>query len=261
METDPVFTPVEGSPARRLGTRLRNHRPVVAGLLVWLAAILIVAAVMVGLGLLLTKVLLPAGVRGFDDSVSRWFVQQRTPTLNSISVFGSDIGSTGGVVGVAALAIIVLAIGRHWRQIGFLVCALSVEFIVFLTATLFVERQRPDVPRLDATPATSSYPSGHFAASIALYVGLAIIVASLVRSAVARTIAWIIAIVVPIFVGLSRLYRGMHHLTDVLASVLLGCAAIVVALLVTRTAVATSEARSGQPVQLPRSEPPVEMAS
>jgi undecaprenyl-diphosphatase len=260
-DTDPAFTPAEGTLARRIGTRMRTHRPIAAGLAVWLAAIVALAAVMVGLGLLLTHVLLPAGVGRFDGSVSRWFVTQRTPSLDSASAIGSDLGSTLAVLGVAALAIVVLAIGRHWRQIGFLVCALTIEFTVFLTATLFVDRHRPNVPRLDATPATSSYPSGHTAASIVLYVGLAIVIWSLVRSTAVRTVVWIVAVAIPIFVGLSRLYRGMHHLTDVLGSVLLGCAALVAALLATRSAVAASEARASEPVELRQSEPPLGMAS
>jgi undecaprenyl-diphosphatase len=260
-DTDPMFTPAEGTLARRIGIRMRAHRPIVAGLAVWLAAIVVLVAVMVGLGLLLTKVLLPAGVGRFDGSVSRWFVGQRTPSLDRASAIGSDLGSTVAVLGVAALAIVALAVGRHWRQIGFLVCAMTVEFIVFLTATLLVDRHRPDVPRLDATPATSSYPSGHTAASIVLYAGLAIVIWSLVRSAAVRTVVWIVAVAVPIFVGLSRLYRGMHHLTDVVASVLLGCAALVVALLATRSAVGVSEARASEPAPLPRSEASLKKAS
>ncbi len=260
-DADPVFTPAEGTLTRRVGTRMRARRPIVAGLAVWLGGVVVLAAVMVGLGLLLTHVLLPAGVGGFDGSVSRWFVGQRTPSLDTASAIGSDLGSTVVVLGVAALAVVVLAIGRHWRQIGFLVCALTVEFTVFLTATLFVDRHRPDVPRLDATPATSSYPSGHTAASIVLYVGLAVVIWSLVRSTAVRTVVWIVAVAVPVFVGLSRLYRGMHHLTDVLGSVMLGCAALVVALLATRSAVAAAEARAREPVPLPRSETNLGMAS
>ena len=138
-----------------------------------------------------------------------------------------------------------LAIGKHWRQIGFLACALTLEFTVFLLSTLLVDRMRPQVPRLDVTPPTSSYPSGHTAAAIALYVGLAIVIWSLVRSTAIRTIAWTSRSPCPIFVGISRLYRGMHHLTDVLASVLLGCGALLFALLATRSAVAVSEERDG----------------
>ena len=163
------------------------------------------------------------------------------------------------VIGVAVVAAIVLAIGRHWRQIGFLACALTLEFTVFLRHPPRGPHA-PLVPRLDVTPPTSSYPSGHTAAAIVLYVGLAIVIWSLVRSTAIRTIVWIIAVAIPIFVGISRLYRGMHHLTDVLASVLLGCGALLFAVLATRSAVAVSEERdrNGRPgaAATARSRPP-----
>jgi undecaprenyl-diphosphatase len=258
---DPPFTPKTGSPAGRIGARMHTHRPFVVGLAVWFIALVALAAFTVGLGLLLVHLLESGALGRLDSNVSHWFVNHRTPTLNTVTGFGSDLGSTGVVIGVAVVVCVALAIAKRWRQVGFLVAALTLEFISFLTATVFVDRVRPKVPRLDATPPTSSYPSGHTAASIALYVGLAIVVWSLVRSTVARTIVWILAIAIPIVVGLSRLYRGMHHLTDVTASVILGSAAVVFALLATRSAVAASEAREGTTVSMPPSDRPLEQAS
>ena len=242
---DPVFTPRDGTFASKISSRMRRVPPVVVAVSVWIVAFAVLAGVTVGLGLLLIHVLSPAGGTRFDASVSRWFVTVRTPTWDTVTSIGSDLGSTGVVIGVAVVAGIVLAIGRHWRQIGFLACAMTLEFTVFLLSTLLVDRMRPQVPRLDVTPPTSSYPSGHTAAAIVLYVGLAIVIWSLVRSTAIRTIVWIIAVALPIFVGISRLYRGMHHLTDVLASVLLGCGALLFALLATRVAVGVSEERDG----------------
>jgi membrane-associated phospholipid phosphatase len=253
----PVFVSAPGTLSQRLGQRLRGFRPVLAGLFVWSIGLIVLGIAIVGLGLLLTHLLLPAGLGHLDASVSRWFVQQRTPTLDTLTRFGSDLGTTPVIIGMAVVAVIVLAIGRHWLQIGFLVCALTLEFFVFLTSTLVVDRVRPMVPRLDPTPVTSSYPSGHAAAALTLYVGLAIVIWSLVRSSAVRAIAWIVAVALPLFVGVSRLYRGMHHLTDVIASLLLGCGALLFALLATRSAVADSDARAEEqtlPVSAPRSE-------
>ena len=257
---DVVFEPSADGPARAIGSRLRAHRPVLAGLLVWFVGFVVMAGVIVGFGLLLTHVLLPDGVARLDASVSQWFVRQRTATFDSVTLIGSDLGSTGAILGVAALAALVLAIGKRWRQIGFLACALTLEFTVFLTATLLVDRQRPAVPRLDATPVTSSYPSGHTAAALTLYVGLALIVWSLTRPGAIRAVVWIVAVALPVFVGLSRLYRGMHHLTDVLASVLLGVGALSFALLATRSAVAVSEERDREPIAPPASASSAEVA-
>jgi membrane-associated phospholipid phosphatase len=260
--SDPVFTPERGSLAARIGDRMRDHRPITAAIAVWVVGFVVLGVVLVGLGLLLTHVLAPEGGTRFDASVSRWFVARRMPTLDTATRIGSDIGSTGVIIGVAVVAGIVLAIGNHWRQIGFLACALTLEFSVFLLSTLLVDRARPMVPRLDVSPPTSSYPSGHTAAAIALYAGLAIVIWSLVRSAVIRAIAWIIAVGLPIFVGVSRLYRGMHHLTDVIASVLLGCGALLFALLATRSAVAVHDERDTDAESEESHHPvPVEVAS
>jgi undecaprenyl-diphosphatase len=95
-------------------------------------------------------------------------------------------------------------------------------------------------------PITSSFPSGHTAAAIALYVGLAFLISSHVRSTFVRVAAWTIGVLIPIWVGLARIYRGMHHPSDVMASVVLGTAALLVAALAVRTAEAAAERRRAQ---------------
>jgi undecaprenyl-diphosphatase len=67
-----------------------------------------------------------------------------------------------------------------------------------------------------------------------LYVALALIVSALSSNAFLRAIVWILAIALPIVVALSRLYRGMHHLSDVCAGALVGIGALLVALLAAR---------------------------
>ncbi|HXJ62337.1 MAG TPA: phosphatase PAP2 family protein [Actinomycetota bacterium] len=258
---DSAFTPHPGTPASRIGTRMRGHRPFVVGLAVWAVELVVLAVAVVAFGLLLVHVLVPAGVGRLDFNIAHWFVNRRTPTLNDVTLFVTNLGSTPVVVGIAVLACIALAIAKRWRQVGFMVATMTLEFIVFLTAALLVDRTRPDVPRLDSTPPTSSYPSGHTAASVALWVGLAVVIWSLTRSVVARTIAWILAVAVPLAVGLSRMYRGMHHFTDVAASAVLGSAAVACALIATRSAVAAHEARDGATVSPPQSERPLQRAS
>lgn len=214
----------------------------VAGIAVGVSGYVVMTTILVALGLLLTKVLLDGPVGRWDYALDRWFFVQRQATFDAITEWGSMLGDTMAVVGVAAVAVVVLAIGRHWAHIAFLVGALVIEVTTFVTTTFVIDRERPTVPHLDPGPPTSSFPSGHVAASIVLYVALALIITSLVRSRFVRTLAWVAAIALPIFVALSRLYRGMHHPTDVIGSVIgaLGCLAF--AFLATRTGVAVAEA-------------------
>jgi undecaprenyl-diphosphatase len=249
--------------ADRIASREEDHRPATVAVMVAIVGYLVMTGLIVGLGLLLTHFLLSSGVGRWDQGVSEWFVRQRTATFNSITAVGSIIGSTEVVMAVALLAGIVLAIRRWWRELGLIAIALSVEVLVFLTTTLAVDRARPSVPRLDPSPVTSSYPSGHMAAAIALWVSLAIVISAHVRNAFVRTLTWIVAIGVPIFVGLSRVYRGMHHATDVMGSLVLGVGALLFALLAIRAASAVAEIRRGSRTVAETPEPSarVEVAS
>jgi undecaprenyl-diphosphatase len=194
--------------------------------------------------------LLPEGVGAWDRSVATWFVAQRTDALNGATAFGSMLGSTFVVIGIALVAGIALAIRRHWLAIGFLAAGLLIEVGSFLAATVAVSRPRPPVPQLDVAPPTSSFPSGHAAAALVLYTSLAIIVWTLTDSRVLRAFFWCLAVVLPIFVAMSRLYRGMHHATDVLGSVVLSVGSLVCAIVVTRVTTAATVAHA-----TPRHEP------
>jgi membrane-associated phospholipid phosphatase len=231
-----------GSLPDRLARRSRTRRPVIAGIAVGVSGYVVMTTILVALGLLLTKVLLDGPVGRWDHSLDRWFFVHREATFDTITQWGSMLGDTVSVVGVAALAVVILAIGRHWAHIAFLVGALVIEVTTFVTTTFIIDRERPAVPHLDPGPPTSSFPSGHVAASIVLYVGLALIITSLVRSKFVRTLGWIAAIALPIYVALSRLYRGMHHPTDVIASVIGAFGCLAFAFLATRTGVAVAEA-------------------
>lgn len=236
-----LFDPAGHRSSRRLARRLRTRRPLVAGAAIVATGYLIVTLVLVAIGLLLTGSLVDGAVGRWDGSISVWFLHQRTATLDALTVWGSRAGDTVTVIAVAAVAVVILSIGRHWAQIGFLVGALLIEVTSFVTTAFLVERRRPTIPHLDAVPPTSSFPSGHTAAAIVLYVGLALVTTSLVRNGLFRAFAWTLAVVLPISVALSRVYRGMHHPSDVIASAVGAAGCLAFALLATRTGVAVAE--------------------
>jgi undecaprenyl-diphosphatase len=233
-----ILDPRADGPASRVGRHFDG--PIRAWAATTFVGWIVVASVLIGLGLLLVAEFLPEGVGAWDRSVATWFVAQRTDALNSATAVGSMLGSTFVVIAVAVAFGIVLAFGRHWLAIGFLAAGLLIEVGAFLAATLAVSRPRPAVPQLDVAPPTSSFPSGHAAAAIVLYMSVAIIVWTLSNSRVLHVLFWAIAIFVPVFVALSRLYRGMHHATDVLGSVVLATGALCCAVAVTRVTTAVT---------------------
>jgi membrane-associated phospholipid phosphatase len=74
--------------------------------------------------------------------------------------------------------------------------------------------------RLDEAAPTSSFPSGH--AGAASLRRLAVVAWLAAAPVVVRLLSTMIAVLPLLAVGLSRMYRGMHHLTDVLGGLALG---------------------------------------
>ncbi len=183
-------------------------------------------AVLVGCGLLLTRVLSHSKVFDADRRVSEWFAAHRTPTLNSWTRIGCSLSTTATAIVVTIVLVVGLRLWLHrWRESVALYLSIRGELIIFLLVSATVHRHRPPVTHLDPAPPTSSFPSGHTGAAVALYVGLAVVLVVLSRQWTSRagafTAAGVLALV-PMIVGVSRLYRGMHYLSDVLAGAVTG---------------------------------------
>ncbi|MBE1485697.1 phosphatase PAP2 family protein [Plantactinospora soyae] len=175
--------------------------------------------VMVGLGLLVTRVLNDVWPLTAEDAVNRRFEAERDGTLNAVSLVFSTIASTSAVVAVTALVAIVLALsGCRWREPMFLIGAVSTQALIFLLTTMAIDRTRPAVEHMDTSPPTSSFPSGHTSAAVALYCGLALVLAARARRTPVKVAWWSLLVAVPVGVALTRMYRGMHHPSDVIGS-------------------------------------------
>jgi undecaprenyl-diphosphatase len=121
---------------------------------------------------------------------------------------------------------------------------MAAEGGVYLVCTYFVSRNRPAVPRLEDLIVADSYPSGHTAAAVALYGSLCIIVWSLTRTRVWRGLFLALAIIAPVIVATSRVYRGMHNVSDVVCGALIGVGCIVVGHVAVRAGVAAAGRRA-----------------
>jgi undecaprenyl-diphosphatase len=156
----------------------------------------------------------------------------------------SQVGDVYALPAVVAITVLVAAVRRRWRVAAFIVAAIAIEAATYRVATLVIHRERPRVPRLDHLPVNASYYSGHTAASVAVYCGLALLLSARFRGAGARALIWFVAVAVPLLVALSRMYRGMHHPTDVGAGLLVGIGTLVVAAAAARAAKAAESGRT-----------------
>jgi membrane-associated phospholipid phosphatase len=228
-------------------------RTVVGGYLVAWAAL---AAGMTAMGLLLTKAVLAGGYGRWDETVNRWLADHRIAPLDRLTGLATFMANTLPVVVLLVVATAVLLLRRRLREALFLVGALAYELSVFLVANALVDRPRPDVPRLDSTPSTSSFPSGHIAATLAFWCGTALIVNATVRNRVVRVLVWVVAVVMTVNVAFARVYRGMHHVTDVSAGAILGIGALAASIFAVRVLSAVVAARRSTSTARAASAPP-----
>lgn len=125
----------------------------------------------------------------------------------------TDLGSVFGLTGVAAT----LALGGHRRRAGEVLLSGGLAWGLAQAAKGFVERPRPyqaeGSARLVSVPAGSSWPSGHTAVAGAMAAALVPHLGP-AGAGGARAGATVVAA--------SRMYVGVHYLTDVVAGAGLG---------------------------------------
>ncbi len=184
-------------------------------------------AVLIPLGLLLTRTFETTSLVKWDESAVRYFSDHRTPTQTQWSTFWSRSGDAPTIIAIAVFVGFILAIGRNWHELIWLAVIVPTELAFFLTISYAVDRPRPDVAHVGSVPSTGSFPSGHVAVTVVLYGTLAMILAAHVPSRASRTVSilsWSWTVTAACFVGWARMYRGMHHPLDVGAGAVLGCA-------------------------------------
>ncbi len=198
-------------------------------LLLAVAAYAVLALVVVGWGWLLTHSL-EGSIEGTDDDVSRWFADQRTSSLDPVADVGTLLGETP--VGLAVGAVVAVVAGLVLRSFGavlLIALANAGDGGIYWLGSHADPRDRPPVRLLDAGLVPDhSFPSGHVGTAVAVYGGAALLLTLWLRrrdggagAGAGRIVAALLACV-PVFVAVSRLYQGAHHLTDVATSLVYG---------------------------------------
>ncbi|MEP6760558.1 MAG: diacylglycerol kinase family protein [Sporichthyaceae bacterium] len=180
-----------------------------------------------GLGLLITR----ADTRDnplSEDDLSRWLADRRTGFLDGATSVFTALGEPAVVLvaTLVAVAALRLTLGR-WREPVFLVVTMASQ-AVLVVLTRVVSRDAPDVARLDQVDAGSSFPAAHTAAATAFLVAATLLVGWHVRPRTVRVPLVVVLVALPVLVGYADLYRGLHHLTDVLAGYLVGLGSVAI---------------------------------
>ncbi|HEV8168504.1 MAG TPA: phosphatase PAP2 family protein [Pyrinomonadaceae bacterium] len=168
--------------------------------------------------------------RHFDEVTRAAVHQLASPTLTTIMRGLSFVGSTLALAIGTAIVVVRFAMLKWGREAKLFAITMIGAGLLNITLKLAIKRPRP-VPFFNLTaPETYSFPSGHSLTSACFFGALAAILTARVKSRRVRVIIWIVCTLMFVLIGLSRIYLGVHHTTDVIA----GFAAAFIWILVVR---------------------------
>jgi membrane-associated phospholipid phosphatase len=170
-----------------------------------------------------------------DARFSNWLHAHATPSLTRLMLSITHLHSTLGVT-VMTLAISILLWRRRLRHWVFtlLVTVYGGMLLNFWLKAVF-QRARPHFEDPVLILSDYSFPSGHTMMATVFYGTLSAIVISFVRDWKWRAFSIIVAMLLTALVGFTRIYLGVHYLSDVLGAMTEGAAWLALCLTATET--------------------------
>jgi len=159
-----------------------------------------------------------------DAALAEWLHGHATPSVTRWMLLVTDLHSTVAVACYAGVAGAWLAWRRRWLPLTTIVLVVAGGLALNVALKLAFRRARPsfDAPLL--TLSSYSFPSGHVMASTLLYgLGVAWVFAR-TPQLVWRLLAIVVALAAIAGVAFTRMYLGVHYLSDVTAAFLEGIA-------------------------------------
>ena len=140
----------------------------------------------------------------------------------TVTHFFSWIGDWERVVLIGITLLIVLIYYRRYREAWFLLGVVVIAKLSSVFLKEFFARTRPDMALWLTDASGFAFPSGHATVAMALYGSLGYLAWRQVKHPTIRYLALAICFILVVGIGLSRVYLGVHWLTDVLGGWLLG---------------------------------------
>ena len=154
----------------------------------------------------------------FDTKVFHWLRESLAPTLDIPLKVLTILGNPKSVI---AIIVILLAIPKVNKNIGLPVALVTLaSWILNELTKIIVSRPRPEFMLFEET--SYSFPSGHAMNNTALYLTILFSLLLIVKNKKVKTVLWAVFTVLPFLIGFSRVYFGVHYLTDVISGWSLG---------------------------------------
>lgn len=139
----------------------------------------------------------------------RWFIE-----------LARDFTALGGYGVLVTLTILVttfLVLERKPHRARFAVVTIVGGYLLSMTLKHLVGRPRPDMVPWLSFPHSSSFPSGHSMMSAIVYLTMGLMLSELASQRRVKVFLAVSPLIIAAAVGFSRVYMGVHYVTDVVA--------------------------------------------
>lgn len=176
------------------------------------------------------------GLARVDQPLLDWMVGHRSPGLDGVVTFFTDIGGTTILPILVTLVVAGLAWWwRSWTPVVLMAVAAAGSVAMTEAGKDLAGRARPPqglaVPPYETSP---SFPSGHTLNSTVIAIVLAYLVLLHVKSRTGRVVTVSLLALYALAMGMSRVFLGHHWFTDVVAGFVAGTAWAIVVILAHR---------------------------
>jgi membrane-associated phospholipid phosphatase len=180
----------------------------------WVALVVAIAA----FGTLAWNVEESTRIVQWDATVTGWVTLHRGDFFVAAMTLITQVNSVGGVFVLSAIFAGVLLRMREFYWTLTLALAVGGGALLNVLLKALFERARPQVEDPLLILHSYSFPSGHTAGATLFYGVLAAFLVSRTRNPRLRIAIVALAIVLVLLVALSRVYLGVHYLSDVVAA-------------------------------------------
>lgn len=174
--------------------------------------------------LLLTVLISSPAMQQFDELVILALRQTGHPATplgpQWLVELARDFTALGGYAVLVTLTILVttfLRLENKPKRARFATLTIIGGYLLSMTLKALVGRPRPDIVPWLSFPHSSSFPSGHSMMSAVVYLTMGLMLSELASHRRVKVFLAVTPLVIAAAVGFSRVYMGVHYLTDVVA--------------------------------------------
>ena len=157
-----------------------------------------------------------------DRDVHDWALDTRTPLATKFLTALTLIGTPVGLGVLVAIAAALLALKKRWRWAAYLGITCGIGGLLNLQLKAFFARARPDVAEALRAAHGYSFPSGHAMGSTIVFGAFAYLAFRILTNWRARAAALAFCAATILAICISRVYLGVHWISDVGAGVAAG---------------------------------------